>query len=130
MSSAPWAAVMRDSPALKPSPGVTTPMLAGAASVITAAMLGPCSANAASTAPRSLYGRTRVSAAVAGVTPAEPGRARVATPEGAEGEAAIHGGVHGLQDGRVRMAEQRRTPGADKVNVFVAVRVRQVGSLR
>ena len=37
---------------------------------------------------------------------------------GAEGESAVHGGVHGLEDGRVGVAQQRRAPGADQVHVF------------
>ena len=61
MSSAPCVSVMRRSAALKPGSGGTTPMLAGAASVMTAAMRSPCSANAASTASTSLYGTTTVS---------------------------------------------------------------------
>ena len=67
--------------ALKPSSGVTTPMLHGADSVITAAISPGCSANTVSSAATSLYGSTSVWAAVATVTPAEPGSARVARPE-------------------------------------------------
>ena len=54
ISRAPWAAVMRRRPSVKPGAGGTTPMLPGAASVMTAAISSPRSAKAASTAPRSL----------------------------------------------------------------------------
>ena len=54
ISRAPWARVIVRRPALKPGSGATTPMLAAAASVMTAAIRSPCSANAASTAARSL----------------------------------------------------------------------------
>ncbi len=53
-SSAPCRAVISRRPALKPGSGATAPMLPAAASVITQAMSGPNSANAASTAARSL----------------------------------------------------------------------------
>ena len=49
MSSAPWAAVIRRSPSVKPGAGGTTPMLPGDASVISAAISLPRSAKAAST---------------------------------------------------------------------------------
>ena len=52
--SAPSACVMRRIAALKPSSGVTTPMLHGADSVITAAIWPGCSANAVSSAATSL----------------------------------------------------------------------------
>ena len=69
------------SQALKPGAGGTTPMFAGAGSVITAAIRPGCAAKAASSASRSLYGTTIVCAAVASVTPADPGSPWVATPE-------------------------------------------------
>ena len=53
-SSAPREWQMSRSPALNPSSGAIAPMLPAAASVITQAMDGPCSANAARTASRSL----------------------------------------------------------------------------
>ena len=81
MSSAPWAAVMRRSPSVKPGAGGTTPMLPGDASVMSAAISLPRSAKAASTASRSLNGSTIVSAAISLGTPAESGSANVATPE-------------------------------------------------
>jgi hypothetical protein len=56
-------------------------MLAAEASTMMAAMRSGCFANTSRTASRSLYGITRVWAAVAAVTPAEPGIARVATPD-------------------------------------------------
>lgn len=76
------------SPALKPGFGATTPMFAGAASVMTAAMSLPRAAKTASTAARSLYGSTIVSAAAAAVTPAEPGIASVASPDPADARSA------------------------------------------
>ena len=54
ISSDPWAAVIRRSPALKPSSGGTTPMLPAAASLMTQAIWLPRSAKTASTAARSL----------------------------------------------------------------------------
>ena len=54
ISSAPWRRVISRRNALKPSAGSTTPMLQGTASVMSAAMRSPCSANTASTAARSL----------------------------------------------------------------------------
>ncbi len=81
MSSAPCACVISASARLKPGSGASTPMFAAADSTITAAMRSECSSNAARTASRSLYGSTRVCAAVSAVMPALPGRARVATPE-------------------------------------------------
>ena len=56
-------------------------MLAAAASVMTHAIWSPSSAKAASTARRSLYGSTIVSAALAPVTPGVSGSPNVATPE-------------------------------------------------
>ena len=53
-SSAPCSWQISRSPALKPSTGGIAPMLPAAASVITQAMVEPCSANAARTASRSL----------------------------------------------------------------------------
>ncbi|SIN04867.1 Uncharacterised protein [Mycobacteroides abscessus subsp. abscessus] len=85
---APCSRVISRRPSLNPGPGVTTPMLQGAASVITAAIFPGCSSKAFRTASRSLYGSTMVSAAVAAVTPAEPGIARVATPEPASDSSA------------------------------------------
>ena len=49
-------------------------MFAAIGSTRTAATSAPCSASAASSAARSLYGTTIVSATVPGVTPAEPGQ--------------------------------------------------------
>ncbi len=63
-------------------------MLAGDASMMTAAMRPSYWANAASTASTELYGRTIVSAATAADTPAESGRPRVATPEPAAASSA------------------------------------------
>ncbi len=54
ISSAPCAWAIRANWALNPSRGATTPMLPGAASVITAAMCWPSAAKAASTAVTSL----------------------------------------------------------------------------
>ena len=88
ISSAPCAAVIRRSAALNPSSGGTTPMLPAAASLMTQAMSVPRSANTASTAATSLYGRTTVSAAAPVVTPGVSGRPRVATPEPAEASSA------------------------------------------
>ena len=48
---------------------------------------------------------------------------------GAEGQAAVHGGVHRLEHGRVGVAQQCRPPGADQVDVLAAVGVGQVGAL-
>ena len=59
-------------------------MLPGAASVIRQAIRSPCSANAFSTAARSLYGSTSVSAVDESGTPGVPGTAKVARPEPAE----------------------------------------------
>ena len=53
-NSAPCAAQVSARNALKPGSGGTTPMLPGAASVIRQAIRSPCSANAFSTAARSL----------------------------------------------------------------------------
>ena len=55
-------------------------MFAAIGSTRTAAISSPCSASAASSAARSLYGTTIVSATVPSVTPAEPGSPNVATP--------------------------------------------------
>jgi hypothetical protein len=63
-------------------------MLPAAASVITAAIASPCSANAARTASTSLYRSTIVSPAAAPVTPGVSGRPRVATPEPADASRA------------------------------------------
>ncbi len=81
ISSAPFAFVICESARLKPRSGARTPMFAAAASTITAAMRSECSSNARRTASRSLYGSTRVCAAVSAVMPALPGSASVATPE-------------------------------------------------
>ncbi len=48
---------------------------------------------------------------------------------GAEGESAVDGGVDGCEDGRVGVAQQRRAPGADEVDVLGAVGVGQVRAL-
>ena len=53
MNTAPSLRASDAMSALKPSGGRTTPMLAGAASVITAAMVWPCSAKAAVSASAS-----------------------------------------------------------------------------
>jgi hypothetical protein len=50
-------------------------MFAAAASVMTAAMRPACAAKTCSRAARSLYGTTRVCAAIASGTPADPGSA-------------------------------------------------------
>ncbi|GAA2773945.1 hypothetical protein GCM10020219_050120 [Nonomuraea dietziae] len=71
---------------LKPGSGGTTPMLAGHASVITQATSAV--RKASSTAARSLYGRTMVSAAAAPVTPGVSGSPKVTTPEPAEANSA------------------------------------------
>ena len=47
----------------------------------------------------------------------------------AEGETAVDGGVHGGEDLRVGVPQQRRAPGADEVDVVGAVGVGQVGTL-
>jgi hypothetical protein len=70
--------------AVKPGRGGTTPMLPATASVMTQAISSPRSAKTRSSASVSLYGRTRVSPAVAAGTPGESGRPNVATPEPAE----------------------------------------------
>lgn len=88
MYSAPSAAQISLSPALKPSSGGTTPMFPGDASVITHAISPGCAANAARTASRSLYGSTIVSPAWAPVTPGVSGRPKVATPEPAAASSA------------------------------------------
>src|SRR5690606_6371728 len=80
-SSAPCCRVTSRRNALNPGSGGTTPMFAGAASVMTAATSSPRVANTSRTAATSLYGTTTVCAAVAAVTPAEPGSPKVATPE-------------------------------------------------
>ena len=56
-------------------------MLPAAASVITHAMSSPYSAKHSSTAARSLYGSTIVSAVCAPVTPGVSGRPWVTTPD-------------------------------------------------
>ena len=81
MNSAPLSLQILARNALKSSRGGTTPMLPGEASVITAAIWSPYSANAAATAAWSLYGSTIVSAVVASVTPGVPGMPSVRTPE-------------------------------------------------
>ena len=163
---------------------------------MTAAILGPCAANAASTAARSLYGQDQgfrgrgcgdtgrarqrqggntrsgggqqpVQVAVvaagklddevsAGEAAGQPDRRHGGLGAGghhpdalggrhallhdggevglvrrgcAEGQAAVHGGVNGLEDGRVGVTQQRRAPGADQVDVLGAVGVRQVRAL-
>ena len=47
----------------------------------------------------------------------------------AEGQAAVDGGVHGGDNRRVGVTQQRRAPGADEVDVVGAVGVGQVGTL-
>lgn len=88
MYRAPPVAQISFSPALKPSPGGTTPMLPGDASVITHAISPGCAAKAARTASRSLYGSTIVSPACAPVTPGVSGRPKVATPDPAAASSA------------------------------------------
>ncbi len=88
INSAPSAWAISASAALNPGIGGTTPMLAGAASVITAAISPGWPANAARTASMSLYGNTNTSPAVAGVTPTESGRANVARPDPAAASSA------------------------------------------
>ncbi len=56
-------------------------MLPAAASVMTQAMSAPNSAKHASTAARSLYGSTSVSAVCAPVTPGVSGSPNVTTPD-------------------------------------------------
>ena len=56
-------------------------MLPAAASVMTQAILGPSSAKADSTASRSLYGSTTVSAVTWPGTPGVSGSPSVTTPE-------------------------------------------------
>jgi hypothetical protein len=63
-------------------------MLPAAASVMTAAMVSPRALKAASTADRSLYGSTTVSAVAAPVTPGVSGSASVATPDPAAASSA------------------------------------------
>jgi hypothetical protein len=88
ISTAPADRHSEASRALNPGAGGTTPMFAGQASVITHAIDSPRAANTADTAPASLYGSTRVSAAAAPVTPGESGSANVATPEPAAASSA------------------------------------------
>ena len=88
MSTAPYRRQSPASAALNPGRGATTPMLPAAASVMTAAIRSPCAAKAASTAPRSLYGNTIVSAVAAPVTPGVSGSASVATPDPAAASSA------------------------------------------
>ena len=57
---------------------------------MTAAISPGWAAKAARTASRSLYGSTITSAVVAAVTPAESGRAKVATPEPGGGQQRVH----------------------------------------
>ena len=59
-------------------------MLPGTGSTSSAAMRSPRSWNSASTAARSLNGRTTVSPTAAAGTPGESGSPRVATPEPAD----------------------------------------------
>ena len=56
-------------------------MLAATGSTITAAIASPRSANSAAIASGSLYGAVRVSCAAPSVTPGEPGRPSVASPD-------------------------------------------------
>ena len=79
--SAPWAEVRRRISSLKPGSGGTIPMLAGAGSMMTAAISLPRSAKHSLRAATSLYGRTIVSAVIPAGTPALPGNPPVATPE-------------------------------------------------
>src|SRR5712675_3799761 len=88
ISNAPADSHSEASRALKPGAGGTMPMFAGHASVMTAAIAGPRSANTADTAPGSLYGSTIVSPAAAPVTPGESGSPNVATPEPAAASSA------------------------------------------
>ena len=81
ISSEPYSWQSAASSSLKPWAGGTTPMFAGHASVISAAIRRPCSANACRTASSSLYGSTSVSPAAAPVTPGVSGRPKVATPD-------------------------------------------------
>ena len=48
---------------------------------------------------------------------------------GAEGQSAVDGGVHRREDLRVGVAQQRRAPGADQVDVLGAVGVGEVRAL-
>ena len=57
------------------------------------------------------------------------GQLRLGGARRTEGQAARGGLLNGLHDLRVRVAQNRRAPRADQVNVFVAVRVVQVGAL-
>ena len=57
------------------------------------------------------------------------GQLRLGGARRTEGQAARGGLLNGLHDLRVRVAQNRRAPGADQVNVLVAVRVVQVGAL-
>src|SRR6516225_10724898 len=88
ISTAPADRHSEASSALNPGAGGTTPMLAGQASVITAAIDEPRSANTADAASGSLYGSTMVSPAAAPVTPGESGSPNVATPEPAAASSA------------------------------------------
>ena len=74
-------------------------MLPGDASVITAAIASPCSANAASRAATSLYGRTIVSPALEA---GHPGGVR----QGERRQAAAGGGEQGVD---VAVVAARRT---------------------
>ena len=88
INNAPCRAVISRRPALNPGSGAIAPMLPAAASVIRQAISLPNSAKHASTAPRSLYGRTIVSAVCAPVTPGVSGRPKVTTPEPAAASSA------------------------------------------
>ena len=57
------------------------------------------------------------------------GHAHPAVLEAVE-EAAVHGGVHRFQDGRMGVSQQGRAPGAHQVNVLLPVSVGQVRALR
>ena len=73
ISSAPAESHADRKPSRNPGTGATMPMFAATGSTITAATSTPTSGT-------TLYGTTTVSATLAAVTPADPGRPRVATP--------------------------------------------------
>jgi hypothetical protein len=79
--SAPWRSQRARSPARKPATGGTRLMLPAMGSTMTAAISPAFSANRRSTASRSLYGASRVSAVTAAGTPGEEGTPIVAAPE-------------------------------------------------
>ena len=81
ISSAPYFDVTARNPFRKPSDGGTRPMFPATGSTITAAISSPRFAKARSTAARSLYGATSVSATAPRVTPADDDAPIVSTPE-------------------------------------------------